>query len=61
MMEKKKMFLDETLLPVVMRLAYHNIQLADHTVGLDDPVDRLGALQHQDDVTVQQAVGLQRP
>lgn len=55
------MFLDETLLPVVMRLAYHNIQLADHTVGLDDPVDRLGALQHQDDVTVQQAVGLQRP
>lgn len=59
--KKKKMFLDEKLLAVVMLLAYHYIQLADHTVRLDDPVDRLGALEQQDDVTMQEGIILQRP
>lgn len=55
------MFLDEKLLAVVMLPAYHYIQLADHTVRLDDPVDRLGALEQQDDVTMQEGIILQRP
>lgn len=59
--KKEKMFLDEKLLAVVMLLAYHYIQLADHTVRLDDPVDRLGALEQQDDVTMQEGIILQRP
>lgn len=30
---------------VVVLIAYHHLQLADNSVGLDDPVDSLGALQ----------------
>lgn len=44
-----------------MLLAYHYIQLADHTVHLNDPVDGLGALEQQDDVTMQQGIVLQGP
>ena len=55
------MLLDKKLLSVVMLIAYHHIQLANHTVGFDDPVDRLGALEQQDDVTMQRSIGLQWP
>lgn len=44
-----------------MLLAYHNIQVADHVVHLDDPVDRLGTLEQQDHVTKQAGIVLQRP
>lgn len=37
------------------------MQRADHTVGLDDPVDGLGTLEQQDDVTMQRGIVLQRP
>lgn len=46
------------LLSVFMLLAYHYIQLADQTVSLDDPVDRLGALEQQHNVAVQEGVVL---
>lgn len=39
---------------------HHYIQLADQAVCLDDPVDGLGALEQQDDVTVQEGIVLQR-
>lgn len=44
-----------------MLLAHHYIQPADHTVGLDDPVDRFGTFEQQDDVTMQRGIVLQRP
>lgn len=55
------MFLEEKLLSVVLLPAYHYIQLAIHAAGLDDPIDRLGAFEQQDDVTMQQGIVLQRP
>lgn len=55
------MLLNGKSLSIVMLLAYHYIQLANHTVGLDDPVDRLGALEQQDYVTMQQGIVPQRP
>lgn len=58
---KKETSLDGKLLCVVMLLAYHYIQLANYTVGLDDPVDRLSALEQQDNVTMQGGIVLQRP
>lgn len=41
--------------------AYHYNQVSDHAVGLDDPVHGLGALEQQDDVTMQRGIVLQRP
>lgn len=44
----------------VMLLAYHDIQISSYTVGFDDPVDRLGALEQQDNITKHQGIVLQR-
>lgn len=44
-----------------MKPAHHHIQLADHIVSFNDPVDRLGAFEQQDDVAMQRAVVLQGP
>ncbi len=50
------MFLEKQLFS-----AYHYIQPANHIVDLDDPVDRLGALEQQDDITMQWSIVFQRP
>lgn len=44
----------------VITLAYHNIELANHILGFDDPVNRLGTLQHQHDITKYGDIVLQR-
>lgn len=58
--QKKRRIWMESVLSVVMLPAYHHTQLANDTVGLDDPVDRLDALEQQDNLFVQGAVVLQR-